>query len=538
MNWADHCDVDPQPPAGTCTTAAQTVTADSSTRVELADVVQTKPTLTVNTSADHDDGSCTVDDCALREAINAANAPPDTPRTMIQFDIPGASKTISPTSALPAVKAHETVIDARTQPGYDGRPLVILHGPNEHSMESGLLFFSNGLELRGGNDEVYGLAIINFTDAGVLIADNGGNTVAGNYIGTVDGTDAGNGTGIVIDPTSGGNMIGGTGVRNRNVISLNGDYGVEIDADDGLSSDGNVVSGNYIGLKADGSAAAFDGHIGGSGNYFGGILVDGSNNTIGGTTDAARNYISANDGIGITIDGSGNVVKGNTIGLPDASPGTEGDLTAPAGNAGDGVVVVESPDSGAPANAIGDPSDGGNVISGNKGNGVTVTAPSSDEPTAAAAAAAADPGTVIAGNLIGTDPTGTMPIGNTGSGINLDFAASVTVAGNTISGNGQNGVSSSNSSDDVFTANKIGTDSAGTALVANGSDGMDIEEDSASTIGGDAAGSGNVISGNNGDGIYLYFDGLGDGCRQLDRHGFGWNQSDYQPGQWHRDLLR
>ena len=35
---------------------------------------QAGPTFTVNTTADHDDGSCTVSDCTLREAVAAANA--------------------------------------------------------------------------------------------------------------------------------------------------------------------------------------------------------------------------------------------------------------------------------------------------------------------------------------------------------------------------------------------------------------------------------------------------------------------------------
>jgi CSLREA domain-containing protein len=41
--------------------------------VEVQDSVQSGSTLTVNTTADSDDGACTVADCTLREAINAAN---------------------------------------------------------------------------------------------------------------------------------------------------------------------------------------------------------------------------------------------------------------------------------------------------------------------------------------------------------------------------------------------------------------------------------------------------------------------------------
>src|SRR5207249_4869697 len=68
----------------------------------------------VNTTADHDDGSCDAADCTLREAINAVNAAAG---GAIQFDIPGgAAPTITLSSALPTVAVPVT-IDATTQPG-------------------------------------------------------------------------------------------------------------------------------------------------------------------------------------------------------------------------------------------------------------------------------------------------------------------------------------------------------------------------------------------------------------------------------------
>ncbi len=69
-----------------------------------------------------------------------------------------------------------------------------------------------------------------------------------------------------------------------------------------------------------------------------------------------------------------------------------------------------------------------NVISGNGNNGVMVYSEG-----------------IIQGNLIGTDATGTAPLGNSGSGVYLE-GCNTTIGGttpearNVISANGQNGI--------------------------------------------------------------------------------------------------
>ena len=145
-----------------------------------------------------------------------------------------------------------------------------------------------------------GIFLFTLTSSG----NSSGNKVIGNYIGTdVNGTaPLGNSYGIYL---LGGanNTIGGTTAGERNVISGNTTHGIFI------SGTGNQVTGNYIGTDASGTADL--------GNRLSGlILVNATNNTIGGITAGERNIISGNNDVGIYIaDGStGNKVIGNYIG--------------------------------------------------------------------------------------------------------------------------------------------------------------------------------------------------------------------------------
>ena len=89
----------------------------------------------------------------------------------------------------------------------------------------------------------------------------------------------------------------------------------------------NLVAGNLIGSDKSG--------LNPLPNAQEGVLIDSANgNTIGGTTAAARNLISANN-TGVLITGSSassNVVQGNYI-------GTDITGTAPLANETDGVVI-------------------------------------------------------------------------------------------------------------------------------------------------------------------------------------------------------
>ena len=93
-----------------------------------------------------------------------------------------------------------------------------------------------------------------------------------------------------IDNASGVTVLGDS--QGPQVISANL-IGVEID---GSTSTGNLVEGNLIGADKSGTADR--------GNADEGVLIEGAiGNTVGGTTSAALNVISANQW-GIRLDGS------------------------------------------------------------------------------------------------------------------------------------------------------------------------------------------------------------------------------------------
>ncbi len=240
---------------------------------------------------------------SLREAIIASNNTINGPggADRIHFAIAGAGvQTINLASALPWT-TDPVVIDASTQPGYAGTPLIELNGT---AAGAGV----DGLRIDGGSSTVRGLVINNFSGNGVYLSSAGGNTVVGNYIGTSSNgaSAAANNTGIFIANNS-FNTIGGTSAVDRNLISANAGYGVYIW---GSGTSNNRVAGNYIGTDASGAGAL--------GNGFQGVALDtgADNNLIGGTTAGSGNLIAHNgfDGIALASGaGNGNAILGNMI---------------------------------------------------------------------------------------------------------------------------------------------------------------------------------------------------------------------------------
>src|SRR5262249_9461686 len=151
-------------------------------------------------------------------------------------------------SPLPTI-TDSVVLDATSQPGYAGAPLIELDG-------SGAGANANGLTITGANSFIKGFAINRFSGDGVLITGSGatGNVIAGDYIGTdFSGTIAlGNGNdGVHIQNGAGNNTIGGTTPGTRNITSGNHRYGMELWG----TGPGNVVEGDYIGTDESGLAA-------------------------------------------------------------------------------------------------------------------------------------------------------------------------------------------------------------------------------------------------------------------------------------------
>ena len=122
-------------------------------------------------------------------------------------------------------------------------------------------------------------------------------------------------------------------------------------------------------------------------------------------------------------------------------------------------------------------------------------------------------GNFIEGNVLGTDPDGTIDLGNESSGILIDGPFNNTIGGtrpaarNLISGNLIGIEIEEGSTGNTVLGNLIGTNAAGTASLSASSAGIGIFESSGNTIGGLTAESRNLISGN-AVGLYIIADEL------------------------------
>ena len=360
------------------------------------------------------------------------------------------------------------------------------------SNELGGVFLADGAigNIIGGTNAGAGNLISGNLGNGILLrgANVVHDTIQGNFVGTnVTGTNALANTvaGVTVDTGSSSNLIGGTVVGARNIISGNGlpyDYGVIIA---GPGTSGNVIEGNYVGVGADGLTAVP--------NYWGIVCSSGAtNNTFGGTSTGAGNVISGNldEGLRLTDPGTmANWVQGNFIGT-DAT----GEKAVP--NVFAGLTIY----SGATANLIGGTSAAArNVISGNGSYGVNV-------------ANAGTSGNRLEGNYVGLDANGVRPIPNHDGVLFSDSATNNTLgdtapgAANFVSGNSYRGVffDGAGTSGNFVQGNYIGTDSTGTNGVGNYYDVEFQNSASGNFIGGVNAGAGNVIAFAGWDGVILF----------------------------------
>ena len=362
-------------------------------------------TFTVTNTNDSGPGS-------LRQAILDANANPGT--DTVAFNIPGAGPhAIQPGSALPMI-TDPVIIDGTTEPDFAGVPVIELDGNNAG-------FAAVGLHITAGSTTVRALVINRHEASEIILETNGANTIEGCFIGTdVTGTLARGGvTGDGVRIRSANNTIGGTTAAARNVISGNPTGGVNISGSDLIDASGNRVEGNFIGTNVFGTGAV-------PGQSIGVQIFMADNNTIGGTSAAARNVISGNGG-GVNIGGSqgqgtGNKVQGNFI-------GTDVSGTSALGNSAYGISVSSN------NNVMGGTATGaGNLISANSTDGVKVSVQGTS-------------GNLVQGNLIGTDITGMVAMGNGAMGVRLDsgvhdntIGGATAGAANVIAHNGGDGV--------------------------------------------------------------------------------------------------
>lgn len=416
-------------------------------------------TFTVSNTNDSGSGS-------FRQAILDANT--NIGKDTIAFTLPGSGPfTISPgAGGLPAI-TDPVSIDATTQTGYSGTPLVEVTGTNSGGG-------SHGFRILSGDTLIRGFTINKFTGYGISIEGGASNMVRGNFIGTdrTGTTNKGNSTGGILLFRSAGNVIGGLNAGDRNVISGTNNVGVVIlDA----SSSNNVVAGNFVGTDPTGTLRR--------GNTLNGVLIsDARNNIIGGTSPAARNVISGNGQSGVYLLGnaSGNIVSGNYI-------GTDVSGTLSLSNVVDGVTIY-----GAASNTVGGiDASAANVISGNFERGIFLSGGARQNS--------------VSYNRIGTDVTGRAALGNGFAGVGISGASNNLIGiGNIISGNKQSGVAiGTNSPGNIVQGNFIGLDITGTNALTNLFYGVNINSSPNNVIGGTNAAARNVISGNLRTGIYI-----------------------------------
>ncbi len=434
----------------------------------------------VSNTADSGTGS-------LRQAILDSNTSPV--RDTIAFAIASLSKSIEAKSGLPPI-TNPVTIDATTQPGYAGSPLVELSGKQLSNGES-------GLNLNAGLSEVRGLVINQFPGFGITIEGPGGNRIESNFVGTdLSGRIAkGNGLSGIQVLNSDNNRIGGPGVGN--LTSGNGWEGVRVW---GSLSHSNWIQGNRIGTDANGLSAVP--------NLLSGLVLAGSSRSSivgadGSDADDTRNgnLVSGNGLEGIRIDESNrNIVAGNWVGVDKtgnaALPNNEG-----------GILILN----GAREIRIGSNADGindvreRNVIAGNVKTGIRVLRSSDSQ---------------IAGNWIGIGVDGFGKLPNGDEGILVDGGSLNTVIGsgvttvfpeaarNVVSGNGKFGIAIYESHFTRISSNFVGIASDGSTAVPNAFDGILVTGGLPTLIGTDGDGKsdlleGNVISGNTRNGIWL-----------------------------------
>ena len=346
--------------------------------------------------ADLTDGLCATTSgvCTFRAATQQATARPG-PDT-ITFNIRNADGSCASLVTLtPATgfilddKQGPTTIDGYSQCGASpNTDAVSGNAVIKIELKGSNTFYVDGLTLLSAGNVVRGLAIYNW-DHQLIISGRAAsrNVVQGNFLGTnaansfsqVRPTQQQHAQGLIVKAPD--NQIGGSTPAARNIISGNGLDGLELNLDDTAN---NVIQGNYIGLKQNGTVALA--------NKSDGIDINlgAHHNTVGGTAPGERNVVSGNTSQGIEIShnpslvAQANQIIGNYWGLNASG-------TAAVPNNDDGISLEDAVDS----NRIED-----NLISGNRDSGLRFYVLGANNQ--------------ITGNRIGVAADGVTPIPNGG----------------------------------------------------------------------------------------------------------------------------
>jgi CSLREA domain-containing protein len=157
---------------------------------------------------------------------------------------------------------------------------------------------NDGVEIDGSNNMILNNLISANGDEGI----QGGNAANGNLIeGNFIGTDA-SGTSALGNESDGIDIEGSNNMILNNLISANGDEGIDIDD---VNATGNVIQGNRIGTDITGALPL--------GNASDGVEIKGFGNLVGGMEEGEENLIAFNGGAGVTVAGGGNTAVGNAI---------------------------------------------------------------------------------------------------------------------------------------------------------------------------------------------------------------------------------
>ena len=273
------------------------------------------------------------------------------------------------------------------------------------------------------------------------------------------------------------NVVGFHPAPNADGLTSTGGWGVNCD------SSGNYLEGNFLGVDSTGTQVMAN-YVGTGG--FGGP------NIIGGTTPGARNLVTGNTfsnfGSAVAVDPQTYFVEGNYIGT-DRTGTISLSSTFGLGQNGTNMVI-----GGTTAGA-------GNLLTGSLA-GLELSYPAGNPFT--------PDDNLVQGNLVGTDPTGTTPVGNSSgtgmviqAGVNNLIGGTTPAARNLVSGNGYDGMSLDNAAQSTtIQGNYVGVDTTGTVALANSGTGIDGSTSGDTTnaydtlIGGESPQAGNVVSGN------------------------------------------
>ena len=269
-------------------------------------------TFTVNTTDDVDNGACVVSHCSLREAINAANALPDT--NTITFSIPGGDPgcpsgicTINLTGVLPDLSTDMTITGAganvlkiRRNTGGDYRIFTINSGKivdiSGLTITNGHVTSASSNNFGGG---VYNSGTLSLTECAVSSnSATGGN---GNFGGGI-WNEVGHALTLTRSTVSGNSISGGSGNRDGGGVYNRGT----------LTIVNSTISGN----------TAASGAIGG------GLGTDTGSVTIVNAT-VANNTAGAGGGLAIFSGGLNlkNTIVGDNIGT-SSDPDIHGSFTS------------------------------------------------------------------------------------------------------------------------------------------------------------------------------------------------------------------